>query len=343
MALSTNVIIETADAIDVGPEAFKRKQSDDMTSHEATTKNIVLQSRNGLIVSGQIVNGPSYSLYVNFDMSDHLPILLKCKTDKTDMGSRKKHFHFENMWFTDPSCKDIVHQTWSSPTQTDVIESLVSKLESCATALSKWNVETFGHVGRAIRKLEDQLKQDRDAISRRKILGEIREWRNKEQILWWQRARSDYLQYRDANTRWFYTCATTRRAKNTIVGLHDGNGVWRTSHDKLTDITTSYFACVGSLPSSHRISTRVPGFAMSCSVCDHVEDMPTYAVLECPLAIEVWSGSGLDESLWTSTYRTLMDCIVQAMQSLSDDSFGDFLAIMWECWNARNRFIFGTP
>ncbi|KAJ8452986.1 hypothetical protein Cgig2_014749 [Carnegiea gigantea] len=102
-------------------------------------------------------------------------------------------------------------------------------------------------------------------------------------------------------------------------------------------------ACVGSLPSSHRILTRVPGFAMSCSVCDHAEDTPTHAVLECPLAIEVWSGSGLDESLWASKYRTFMDCIVQAMQLLSEDSFGDFLAIMWECWNARNRFIFGTP
>ena len=66
--------------------------------------------------------------HVDFDMSDHLPILLKCKTDKASTGSRKKRFHFKNMWFTNSLCKYIVHQAWSSPTQDDAVESLVSKL-----------------------------------------------------------------------------------------------------------------------------------------------------------------------------------------------------------------------
>ncbi|KAJ8443070.1 hypothetical protein Cgig2_004275 [Carnegiea gigantea] len=196
-------------------------------------------------------------------MSDHLPSLLKCKADNADTGPRKKRFHFENMWFTD-SCKDIVQQASSSPTHNDAVESLVSKLEACATALSKWNLETFGYVGREIRKLEHRLKQDRDAISRHKTVSEIREWRNKEQVLWWQRARSDYLHAR--------SLFTVRSAYHMII---------------------SQRASSGGSPSTH------------------------------------------DAKLWQTLWN--------ASQSLSEDLFGDFLAIMLKCWNARNRFIFGTP
>ena len=31
-----------------------------------------------------------------------------------------------------------------------------------------------------------------------------------------------------------------------------------------------------------------------------------------------------------------------ASQVLSTDELGMFVAILWECWNARNRFIFGS-
>jgi len=36
----------------------------------------------------------------------------------------------------------------------------------------------------------------------------------------------------------------------------------------------------------------------------------------------------------------MVDCIVLAHQELSMEELGMFVAILWECWNARNRFIF---
>jgi len=49
------------------------------------------------------------------------------------------------------------------------------------------------------------------------------------------------------------------------------------------------------------------------------------------------------EDFWTPRFRTLADCITNASHTLDDDAFGDLLAVMWECWNARNRFIFSSP
>ncbi|KAJ8436147.1 hypothetical protein Cgig2_029759 [Carnegiea gigantea] len=38
----------------------------------------------------------------------------------------------------------------------------------------------------------------------------------------------------------------------------------------------------------------------------------------------------------------LLDCLLKAIEQLTHDEFGEFLAVMWECWNARNHFIFKT-
>ena len=67
---------------------------------------------------------------------------------------------------------------------------------------------------------------------------------------------------------------------------------------------------------------------MACSICGHSEETDIHAVLECPLASQIWAGSGLAESLWTSKFRTLSDCIMQAGKVLELDAFGDFLAVI---------------
>ena len=37
------------------------------------------------------------------------------------------------------------------------------------------------------------------------------------------------------------------------------------------------------------------------------------------------------------------DGFVNAIRLLDDDQLGIFTAILWEVWNARNRFFFGHP
>lgn len=89
-------------------------------------------------------------------------------------------------------------------------------------------------------------------------------------------------------------------------------------------------ACVGSLPTALNISSRIPGFSMAYGVCGHPEEMDTHALLECPIALPIWEGSGLDPNLWTTKYCTIGDCIIKVSDHLEQD-FGDFLAVLWEC------------
>ena len=42
--------------------------------------------------------------------------------------------------------------------------------------------------------------------------------------------------------------------------------------------------------------------------------------------------------MWGGHFRTLSDCLEKAKKALDADHFGNFLLVMWECWNARNYF-----
>ena len=104
------------------------------------------------------------------------------------------------------------------------MENSLLRLSKCATALVEWNQTTFGVVGQQIRKLEHQLRTQTDALSWRNTLSLIRDCRKKEEILWWQQARSNYLKFGDSNTRWFHSIASMRRSRNEISRLRDATG-----------------------------------------------------------------------------------------------------------------------
>ncbi|KAJ8445113.1 hypothetical protein Cgig2_029485 [Carnegiea gigantea] len=88
-----------------------------------------------------------------------------------------------------------------------------------------WRRGFFGNVRVEIKKLEAQLKGTVDARSRKNILTSIGEWRKREEVLWWQRARIDFLKYGNSNTRWFHSRASMRRARNHIDGLLNADNI----------------------------------------------------------------------------------------------------------------------
>ena len=117
-------------------------------------------------------------------------------------SKRRRRLLFENMWVTDPSCAEVVGTAWSSSFCSEVVENLlrrVERVERCAGELSKWNKKKFGMVGAEIRKLEQQFRGQRGAISQHETLRQIREWTKHEEILWWPQARFNYLKHEDTN------------------------------------------------------------------------------------------------------------------------------------------------
>ena len=89
----------------------------------------------------------------HMDMSDHLPIFLKCFPRMDRKGTRKKRFQFENMWITESSCNDVVQTAWASVSNPNVVDKLQECIDKCSTKLLEWNAATFGNVRSRIRSL----------------------------------------------------------------------------------------------------------------------------------------------------------------------------------------------
>ncbi|KAJ8450821.1 hypothetical protein Cgig2_032446 [Carnegiea gigantea] len=51
-------------------------------------------------------------------------------------------------------------------------------------------------------------------------------------------------------------------------------------------------------------------------------------------------GSDFEPTFWAKRFRSPSDCLGSACTQMEGARFGEFVAVLWECWNARNRFIF---
>ncbi|KAJ8423958.1 hypothetical protein Cgig2_007562 [Carnegiea gigantea] len=96
--------------------------------------------------------------HINSDISYHLPILLKCHPRINKRSAQKRLLMFENIWFTEPACKDMVTATWFSTSHANAVDNLLSRLSKCSSELDHWNRTSFGNVSQQIRDLERRLK-----------------------------------------------------------------------------------------------------------------------------------------------------------------------------------------
>ncbi|KAJ8445207.1 LOW QUALITY PROTEIN: hypothetical protein Cgig2_024413 [Carnegiea gigantea] len=100
---------------------------------------------------------PEATVHLDSDLSNHLPILLKCYPRRASQGQREKSFRFENMWCANPSYMDIIKEAWDANGGMDAVSNYMIKAEQCTKALQRWNTVRFGHVGTYLRQLEGEL------------------------------------------------------------------------------------------------------------------------------------------------------------------------------------------
>ena len=84
-------------------------------------------------------------------------------------------------------------------------------------------------------------------------------------------------------------------------------------------------------------------FGMVCDICGCMEESNVHVFLECPLAERIWSAASLGKGIWGGRFRTIRDCVECAANRLGPEELGEFIAILCECWNVQNRFVFGKP
>lgn len=79
------------------------------------------------------------------------------------------------------------------------------------------------------------------------LLRELEKWSNIEEIIWKQKARIDWLQLGDSNTKFFHAFAQSRRSANAIHRLVRGYGSVCLGQEQIKkEVTTFYKQLMGT-------------------------------------------------------------------------------------------------
>ncbi|KAL9680177.1 hypothetical protein QQ045_018055 [Rhodiola kirilowii] len=161
-------------------------------------------------------------------------------------GNMANSFKYEPMWLRRNDFVEIVSDAWER--SGDDSQPLANRLRECGQLINKWNKQVFGNVQRRIKDLKAKLESIRElsrsdgmVAEEAKIAAELDEWRLREELLWRQRSRAEWLSEGDRNTNFFHARASYRRKANRIDKLRNEEGEWLTEESAIACQIRKYF------------------------------------------------------------------------------------------------------
>lgn len=116
------------------------------------------------------------------------------------------------MWTTHPSCKAVVQKAWRSSTYGSRAYQLMHKVTNVRKELAQWNKAVFGRIEQEIKQKRRLLQDLQNNVIYMEDVGKERELREdlecllqREELMWAQKARSEWILKGDRNTRYFQT------------------------------------------------------------------------------------------------------------------------------------------
>ncbi|XP_071680070.1 uncharacterized protein [Lolium perenne] len=128
------------------------------------------------------------------------------------------------------------------------LTELQTKIEAVTSSLRSWGSTTFGSVRNETRTLREDLKRMREDTARvgpthaeLKTVERLTELAHREEIMWRQRSRVQWLAEGDKNTRFFHLRASQRKRKNKIERLRQTNGEMTDNPSLMASATNTFY------------------------------------------------------------------------------------------------------
>ena len=171
--------------------------------------------------------------------SDHCPIMLN--TDPLE-PKPPKPFCFEQMWLTNPTFPSLVEDSWQAseliPSASSSLSRFPRRLDALMENIRSWNKTHFGNVFHHKTRLIARFRGIQVALARKpsaylyllesQLIQEYNIVLHQEYLYWRLKSRIMWLNYRDANTKYFHLKTIQQRSHSRVITLKDGTGLWLT-------------------------------------------------------------------------------------------------------------------
>jgi hypothetical protein len=156
-----------------------------------------------------------------------------------------RQLRYEIFWERDPAMKELIDTSWRELGPLGDLGSVSAGLKVMMRKLHAWGRKKFGNVTRELNRMREKLKNLYENNAPRSEIRATSDLMNdllyKEEMLWLQRSRIDWLKEGGRNIKFFHQKAVWRARKNKIKRLKDADGVWQEVPSDMERMATSYF------------------------------------------------------------------------------------------------------
>ncbi|XP_057739670.1 uncharacterized protein LOC130956669 [Arachis stenosperma] len=164
---------------------------------------------------------------------------------ESEQNRGRRLFRFLAAWITHPDFGNAVGASWNN--QGSWAEGIVN----FNNRIKEWNKSLFSDIFRRKHRILRRLQGFNSSLghSHNSYLDKLQKelWVEYEQILlqeeflWFQKARSKWINFGDRNTKFFHGSTMVRRCRNKIVSLQNDTSDWITEKVTLEHMATSFF------------------------------------------------------------------------------------------------------
>ncbi|XP_074266591.1 uncharacterized protein LOC141589867 [Silene latifolia] len=182
--------------------------------------------------------------HVSAIQSDHCPLFIS-PNGFVPLNAVNRPFRFHACWMIHEKFKEFVDNSWPEE------GSFPSRLNELSHKLQTWNSEVFGDIFKQKRTLMARIEgfQLDLSLARRSNLIKLEAHLRKEiddilarqEILWYQKSRLEFIKDDDRNTACFHVSTLVRRWRNRITTLKTTDGEWTDNPESVKKIVVDYF------------------------------------------------------------------------------------------------------
>ena len=158
------------------------------------------------------------------------------------------------MWLTDPTFPSPVEDNWHAseliPSASSSFSRFPRRLDALTENICSWNKTHFGNVFHRKNRLVAKLRGIQVALARKpstylyllesQLTQEYNIVLHQEYLYWHLKSRIMWLNYGDANTKYFHIKTIQHRSHLRVITLKDGTRLWLTGEPLTHHIHTAF-------------------------------------------------------------------------------------------------------